>query len=264
MSGDAPAEAGCGWILPPGNAASDGKQEPECTSVEVEGEGDLDSIGQPAANVNVNVNVNATNPQQQQADFSQRPPSTISAASSDDQSDTFSSYDSRRSTVSSVDSDNNTSPQQHPLIRTRSNAKHFLAERQRRRAESVATASSAASNGDNEDGGSLTSSPLRRKRGASRKYQTANPQAALAATEPPHENLLTKMAFAEQQRWITVQQKTFTKWLNTKIEARGLAIEDLVKDLSDGVSRHREPHSTSHPLTNQLLALRSRLCLSIY
>jgi hypothetical protein len=23
---------------------------------------------------------------------------------------------------------------------------------------------------------------------------------------------LTKMAFAEQQRWVTVQQKTFTKW----------------------------------------------------
>ncbi|KIN06256.1 hypothetical protein OIDMADRAFT_113756 [Oidiodendron maius Zn] len=43
------------------------------------------------------------------------------------------------------------------------------------------------------------------------------------------------MAFAEQQRWITVQQKTFTKWLNTKIESRGVAVVDLVKDLSDGV-----------------------------
>ncbi|KAF3770469.1 hypothetical protein M406DRAFT_336138 [Cryphonectria parasitica EP155] len=43
------------------------------------------------------------------------------------------------------------------------------------------------------------------------------------------------MAFADQQRWITVQQKTFTKWLNTKIEARGLEVVDLVKDLSDGV-----------------------------
>ncbi|KAI9679087.1 MAG: hypothetical protein M1829_001757 [Trizodia sp. TS-e1964] len=42
------------------------------------------------------------------------------------------------------------------------------------------------------------------------------------------------MALAEQQ-WVTVQQKTFTKWLNTKIKARGLAILDLVKDLSDGV-----------------------------
>lgn len=43
------------------------------------------------------------------------------------------------------------------------------------------------------------------------------------------------MAFAEQQRWITVQQKTFTKWLNTKIEARDLVVKDLVADLSDGV-----------------------------
>ena len=35
---------------------------------------------------------------------------------------------------------------------------------------------------------------------------------ALAAVEPAHEQVLTRMAFAEQQRWITVQQKTFTKW----------------------------------------------------
>ncbi|KAK4202640.1 putative alpha-actinin-like protein [Triangularia verruculosa] len=43
------------------------------------------------------------------------------------------------------------------------------------------------------------------------------------------------MAFAEQQRWITVQQKTFTKWLNTKLEVRNLEVKDLVQDLSDGV-----------------------------
>ncbi|KZF19143.1 alpha-actin-like proteinin [Xylona heveae TC161] len=42
------------------------------------------------------------------------------------------------------------------------------------------------------------------------------------------------MALLEQQ-WVTVQQKTFTKWLNNKIKARDLAINDLVKDLSDGV-----------------------------
>ena len=35
---------------------------------------------------------------------------------------------------------------------------------------------------------------------------------ALKAVEPLHEQVLTKMAFAEQQKWITVQQKTFTKW----------------------------------------------------
>ncbi|KAF3351873.1 hypothetical protein VdG1_04679 [Verticillium dahliae VDG1] len=43
------------------------------------------------------------------------------------------------------------------------------------------------------------------------------------------------MAFAEQQKWVTVQQKTFTKWLNTKIVARDLEVKDLVADLSDGV-----------------------------
>lgn len=58
---------------------------------------------------------------------------------------------------------------------------------------------------------------------------------ALAAVEPPHDQGLNKMAFAEQQRWITVQQKTFTKWLNTKLEARDLEVKDLVQDLSDGV-----------------------------
>lgn len=42
------------------------------------------------------------------------------------------------------------------------------------------------------------------------------------------------MALLETQ-WITVQQKTFMKWLNSKLKARNLAINDLVKDLSDGV-----------------------------
>ncbi|KAK0709046.1 hypothetical protein B0T26DRAFT_742632 [Lasiosphaeria miniovina] len=69
----------------------------------------------------------------------------------------------------------------------------------------------------------------------SRFQRAASPADALAATEPPHEQGLTRMAFAEQQRWITVQQKTFTKWLNTKLEARGLEVKDLVQDLSDGV-----------------------------
>ncbi|KAI0480316.1 calponin homology domain-containing protein [Xylariaceae sp. FL0804] len=36
-------------------------------------------------------------------------------------------------------------------------------------------------------------------------------------------------------KWINVQQKTFTKWLNTKIEPRSLEVKDLVADLSDGV-----------------------------
>lgn len=111
-----------------------------------------------------------------------------------------------------------------PLTRNRENARQLHEARlQRQRATSSGTTTS---------GGSQRL--LRRKRDT-RKFQPANPKAALAATEPPHENLLTKMAFAEQQRWITVQQKTFTKWLNTKIEGRNQVVNDLVVDLSDGV-----------------------------
>ncbi|AEO57515.1 hypothetical protein MYCTH_2303748 [Thermothelomyces thermophilus ATCC 42464] len=43
------------------------------------------------------------------------------------------------------------------------------------------------------------------------------------------------MAYFEQQRWVTVQEKTFTKWLNTKLVVRNLEVKDLVRDLSDGV-----------------------------
>lgn len=42
------------------------------------------------------------------------------------------------------------------------------------------------------------------------------------------------MALLEQQ-WVTVQQKTFTKWLNSKVNPRNVAVNDLVTDLSDGV-----------------------------
>ncbi|KAI1107240.1 calponin homology domain-containing protein [Jackrogersella minutella] len=36
-------------------------------------------------------------------------------------------------------------------------------------------------------------------------------------------------------QWVNVQQKTFTKWMNTKILQRGLVVKDLVSDLSDAV-----------------------------
>ncbi|TRX91382.1 hypothetical protein FHL15_007804 [Xylaria flabelliformis] len=51
-----------------------------------------------------------------------------------------------------------------------------------------------------------------------------------SAPEHPGSNL-TKM----DDKWIIVQQKTFTKWLNTKIEPRGVQVKDLVTDLSDGI-----------------------------
>jgi len=93
-----------------------------------------------------------------------------------------------------------------------------------------------------------TSLALAKKRDQkkNRFKRAATPAEALAATEPPHEQGLTRMAYAEQQRWITVQQKTFTKWLNTKIEVRNLEVKDLVQDLSDGVSL--VPNSLPLPL----------------
>ncbi|KAK1964509.1 hypothetical protein LY78DRAFT_582318 [Colletotrichum sublineola] len=85
-----------------------------------------------------------------------------------------------------------------------------------------------------------TSLVLARKESTAKKnrFRSAtgsSPADALAAVEPPHDQGLTRMAFAEQQKWITVQQKTFTKWMNTKLESRQLEVKDLVADLSDGV-----------------------------
>jgi hypothetical protein len=59
-----------------------------------------------------------------------------------------------------------------------------------------------------------TDDPLGRKkpRGYRQKTSSLPADHGLKAIEPPHEQALTKMAFAEQQKWITVQQKTFTKW----------------------------------------------------
>lgn len=202
-----------------------------------------------------------------------RPASLISTAS-DCLSDTFSSYDSRRSTVSSVSSaataqsqyqqqqqflsspsssSRSCDPQsqanspQRPLTRSRENAKQLHAARLQKRAASQSLASDPTADDKEKDGKNErdpddVTSRLRRRAGSARRFRKGtNPdsrQAGLAATEPgppPHEKLLTKMAFAEQQHWITVQQKTFTKWLNTKIDVRGLEVKDLVKDLSDGV-----------------------------
>ncbi|CAL5872014.1 uncharacterized protein PFLUO_LOCUS6271 [Penicillium psychrofluorescens] len=39
-----------------------------------------------------------------------------------------------------------------------------------------------------------------------------------------------------EKSWVNVQEKTFTKWLNNKLKARDIAIENLITDLSDGVT----------------------------
>ncbi|KAI5365275.1 Putative actinin-type actin-binding domain, calponin domain, EF-hand domain, EF-hand domain pair [Septoria linicola] len=38
-----------------------------------------------------------------------------------------------------------------------------------------------------------------------------------------------------EQSWVKVQEKTFGKWLNNKLKARDLHLDNLVSDLSDGV-----------------------------
>ncbi|KAF2200601.1 hypothetical protein GQ43DRAFT_441401 [Delitschia confertaspora ATCC 74209] len=38
-----------------------------------------------------------------------------------------------------------------------------------------------------------------------------------------------------EQQWVKVQQKTFTKWLNSKLQVRNRQIVDLITDLSDGI-----------------------------
>ena len=40
---------------------------------------------------------------------------------------------------------------------------------------------------------------------------------------------------AEIPQWIVVQQKTFTNWVNSHLSDRGLAVQDLTKDLNDGI-----------------------------
>lgn len=54
---------------------------------------------------------------------------------------------------------------------------------------------------------------------ANKRFQrsASSPAEALAAVEPPHDTGLVRMAYAEQQRWITVQQKTFTKWYDAAL-----------------------------------------------
>jgi hypothetical protein len=94
-------------------------------------------------------------------------------------------------------------------IKSRRDRNSLLKEEKRSRAITtrLQRSSSTASSTD-------SSEFVRRKQGRDFRRQTHSLPAdhGLKAIEPPHEQALTKMAFAEQQKWITVQQKTFTKW----------------------------------------------------
>ncbi|OIW34062.1 hypothetical protein CONLIGDRAFT_659767 [Coniochaeta ligniaria NRRL 30616] len=152
--------------------------------------------------------------------FDSRRSSVISSASSHTSHSSHREYPQQPPCTTSPEDQHH---RQTPLPRSRHNAKQLHAARLQR---SGSTSLSTAPKKD----GSPTSKGRR-----FRKTSSQSAVDALAATEPHHEQGLTRMAFAEQQRWITVQQKTFTKWLNTKIEARSLEVKDLVHDLSDGV-----------------------------
>jgi hypothetical protein len=144
-----------------------------------------------------------------------------------DLSSTFA--DSRRasvlSTASSIYSNGSSvAAQQQPLTRNRRDAKQLHTARIQR------SGSNASPLGRKKTG--ADDSPTSKTKRFHRGTVGSSPQDAFAATEPPHEPL----AKMDQQRWVTVQEKTFTKWLNTKLQERELEVKDLVKDLSDGVS----------------------------
>ncbi|KAL0473849.1 alpha-actinin [Neurospora intermedia] len=164
-----------------------------------------------------------------------RPPSLSfhSTASSSDHSSSLSDgdlvFDSRRSSV--VTSASTASAYHYPLSSSchqpDSSPEHPLT-RTRRDAKQIACRPLALASTKREAPSPGLRNPTRFQRASSEPTR-----APKLITEQPAG--FTKMAFAEQQQWITVQQKTFTKWLNTKIEVRGLEVKDLVKDLSDAV-----------------------------
>ncbi|KKA30371.1 hypothetical protein TD95_001032 [Thielaviopsis punctulata] len=117
-----------------------------------------------------------------------------------------------------------------PPSRSRYNKQELHAARlQRSASKSVSFGSSSDNNSPSLGSARVSGVRNRFKRSAS------SPAEPLNSSNKVKDQGLVRMAFAEQQRWITVQQKTFTKWLNTKIEVRNLQVNDLVKDLSDGV-----------------------------
>ncbi|PHH62151.1 hypothetical protein CDD81_7525 [Ophiocordyceps australis] len=173
-------------------------------------------------NNNNNNNNNKTNTSSASIDRSSR----YSSSSIDSCCDsTQSSSKSRSSTLSSCST-------LDPLLHTHQDSSSPPTQRNRRDKKLL----HAARQQQSASGRTLGDS--QRKKQKSRWFQRtsgSSPADALAAVEPVHDQGLARMTFAEQQRWVTVQQKTFTKWLNNKLVARELEVKDLVKDLSDGV-----------------------------
>ncbi|KAH8645593.1 hypothetical protein BGZ60DRAFT_392482 [Tricladium varicosporioides] len=146
-------------------------------------------------------------------------------------------FTSSLSTISSPDSITTTPfpPSPAASIKSRRNRASLQKEANRSKQFTTRLQRSASASASTDASGEIVPSGKRRGRFQHRQVTSLPADHGLKAIEPLHEHALTNMAFAEQQKWITVQQKTFTKWLNTKIEPRELSIVDLVKDLSDGV-----------------------------
>ena len=88
-------------------------------------------------------------------------------------------------------------------------SRKFTTRLQRSASESAGVSAGAPASTD-PSGELLTG--RRRNRFQNRSTASLPADHGLKAIEPLHEHVMTKMAFAEQQKWITVQQKTFTKW----------------------------------------------------
>ncbi|KAI6772340.1 hypothetical protein HG530_003298 [Fusarium avenaceum] len=162
-------------------------------------------------------------------DVSPHPPRFSSDTSNSSSSSTVSEFLARRRTLTNVTfCSPSSSPPSSPTPRTKRDKSQVHAARVQR-SESTTTATGFLLG--LQKGKESTQST------SSRRFtlSTSSVADALAAVEPPHDQKLTRMAYSDQQQWIKVQQKTFTKWLNTKIEARNLEVKDLISDLKDGV-----------------------------
>jgi hypothetical protein len=114
--------------------------------------------------------------------------------------------------VNNTDATQNPFPQSPPTPPTKS--RRDLKREANRSQKFITTRLRSSTNGSEESDAPLGREGRRRKfkpqrNGLPLQNQTKE---ALKAVEPLHDPVLTKMAFAEQQKWITVQQKTFTKW----------------------------------------------------
>lgn len=131
------------------------------------------------------------------ADFASRPGSPPLSKSS--RSPTASSVST---SATSVDADSPPPPSAEASLRRRAPT-----QRSRRDKNELHAARQQRSGRDRQPLGPKTTKARRFQRSSN-----SSPADALAAVEPAHDQGLARMTFAEQQRWITVQQKTFTKW----------------------------------------------------